>query len=206
MKKAVIIIILIISITGIGYGQFYSGSMSYRFPDRGFMADSSGNILFKPGETHFGMEIGGGIGSNFSGNSMFSTWAAPSFSYNLSKRFRLNAGLSLNSYSGDLYYPGISENFNSPVKRSVMSTSVFVSGDYLLNNKIMLSGAAYKTFFPSNNTISDPRLKFQESQGVMLNVRYRPTEHFEINAGFEYGNGYSPYRSPFAPGGMYNAW
>ena len=206
MKRSIIIFILFISLSGIGYGQLYTGSLAYHFPNRGFMADSSGQILFKPGETHFGMEAGAGIGSNFSGNSLFSTWVAPSFSYNVSKHFRLNAGLSLNNYFGDLYYPGTLENYNSPVKNPVLGTSVFVSGDYLVNNKLMLTGVAYKTFFPANANISDPRLKFPESQGVMMNVRYRPTEHFEINAGFEYGNGYSPYRSPFAPGGMYNAW
>ncbi len=70
----------------------------------------------------------------------------------------------------------------------------------------MLSGAAYKSFSPGNIGIKDPRLKMPDSQGLMLNLNYRPTEHFEINASLEYGNGYSPYYSPFAPRGMYNPW
>ncbi len=118
MKKSLVLVILLLSLgTGAFSQYFYGGpSFRYRFPQTGYTNDSTGNILFKPGDSHFGMEVGTGFGSNFSGNSIFSSWAAPSFSYNVSKRFRLNAGVSINNYFGNAYYTNGFEYFNSPVK------------------------------------------------------------------------------------------
>lgn len=107
---------------------------------------------------------------------------------------------------GDPYYAGYDANF-SPVINSGTTTSLFVQGDYLLSNKFMISGAYYKDFNSFNPNISDPRLKYPESEGVILNLNYRPTSSFEINASFGYGNGprsmlHDPfYNNGFFPGG-----
>ncbi len=173
-------------------------------PGTQYVLDSAtGNLLFKPGDIGFTMQAGTGFAGNFKGNSSFSTYVSPALSYNISPRFRLKAGVTVFQNFGDPYYTGY-DGYYSPVMNSGTTTSIFVQGDYLLSNKLMLSGAFYKDFNAFNSNISDPRLKTPESQGMILNLNYRPTQNFEINASFEYGNGTrSALHSPFYPGSMF---
>jgi hypothetical protein len=170
------------------------------------VVDSTGNLRFKPGDIGFSLSAGTGFGSNFNGKSSFNTFVSPSLAYNISPRFRLKAGVTVFNNFGDNYYSGY-DYYYSPMMGKGTTTSVFVQGDYLVNNKLMISGALYKDFAAGNANISDPRLKTPESQGMLLNVNYRPTPHIEINASFEYGNGnrsfyHDPfYRNPSFPGG-----
>jgi hypothetical protein len=151
------------------------------------------------------MQVGTGFGSNFHGQSSFSTFVSPALAYNVSSRFRLKAGVTVFNNFGDPLYGGY-DNYYSPVMPGGTTTSVFVQGDYLLSNKLMLSGALYKDFSTFNAHVTDPRLKTPESQGMILNLNYRPTSHFEINASFGYGTGnrsmlHDPfYRNSMFPG------
>jgi hypothetical protein len=74
----------------------------------------------------------------------------------------------------------------------------------------MISGALYKDFPALNAHITDPRLKAPESQGMILNLNYRPSSSFEINASFGYGNGNrSMLHDPFYHNSMfpgYSPW
>lgn len=187
-------------------GQLYYGgfSGSYNYPRTSFMADSTGNIFFQPGDIGFSMSAGAGFGSFSRGGSYFTTYASPAIAYNVSKRFRLKAGVTLYNQSGNILLRG---EGRSPSMSPYTGTSLFVQGDYILSNKFMISGAFYKDFDAFNAVVSNPGLKAQESQGVILNLNFRPAPGFEINAGVEFSNGYNPYRhspfyqpSPFAPG------
>jgi len=69
----------------------------------------------------------------------------------------------------------------------------------------MLSGAFYKDFSSFNTHVTDPRLKTPESQGMILNLNYRPARNFEINASFEYGSGNrTMFHDPFYRNGMFS--
>jgi len=74
----------------------------------------------------------------------------------------------------------------------------------------MVSGAVYKDFSTMNAITTDQKYKVPDSQGMILNLNYRPTRNFEINASFEYGNGNrSLLHSPFYSGGLmpgYSPW
>jgi hypothetical protein len=166
-------------------------------PRTQYAVDSTGNLRFKKGDIGFTMQVGTGFAGNFKGNSSFGTYVSPALAYNVSSRFRIKAGVSVLHNFGDPYFAGY-DNYNSPLIASGTTTSVFVQGDYLLSNKLMLSGAFYKDFSSFNAHVTDPRLKTPESQGMILNLNYRPTRYFEFNASFEYGNGTrSPLNSPF---------
>lgn len=188
-------------------GQYYyTGlSSSLYFPRTQYVVDSSGNILFKPGDIGVNVQLGTGIGSNFRGNTAFSTYVAPAVSYNVSNRFRLKAGVSINNYFGDPYY-GFYDTYHSSGNTNLTTTSVFLQGDYLLSHKFMLSGAVYKEFSPFNASVSDPRHKAPESQGMILNLNYRPARNFEIDVSFEYGSGRrSMFQDPLYRNGL-NSW
>ena len=203
-KKILIPLFLFLSLSLGAFSQYYySGlSSSFNMPRTQYVVDSTGNLLFKPGDIGFSMQVGTTFGGNFKGNSAFSTYVSPAMAYNISPRFRLKAGVTIFQNFGDPYYAGY--DYYSPVINSGTTTSVFVQGDYLLSNKLLLSGAFYKDINAFNSNISDPRLKTPDSQGMILNLNYRPTSSFEINASFEYGNGTrSALHSPFYPGSMF---
>lgn len=196
-------ILLTCSLTAIS--QLYYGglSSSLEMPRTQYTVDSTGNLLFKPGDMGFSMQVGTSFGSNFHGNSSFSAFVSPALAYNVSTRFRLKAGVTVFNNFGDPYHAGY-DNYYSPVMSNGTTTSVFVRGDYLLSNNFMISGALYKDFSTFNAHVTDPGLKTPESQGMILNLNYRPTSNFEINASFEYGDGLrSMYQSPFYRNGMF---
>jgi hypothetical protein len=207
IKKQIISLAIFLALSLSAVSQFYySGlSSSFEMPRTKYMVDSTGNLLFKPGDIGFSLQVGTGFGSNFNGNSSFSTFISPALAYNVSKRFRLKAGVAVFNISGDPYYAGY-DNYYSPVMANGTTTSVFVQGDYLLSNRFMLSGAVYKDFSSFNAHITDPRVKTPESQGMILNLNFRPTRSFEINASFEYGNGNrSMFHDPFYRSGMFQS-
>lgn len=206
IKKFIIFSSIFLAFTLTATSQFYySGlSTSFNMPRTQYMVDSAtGDLRFKPGDIGFTMQVGTGFAGNFNGNSSFNTYVSPALAYNVSSRFRLKAGVTVFNNFGDPYYSGY-DNYYSPVMNSGTTTSVFVQGDYLLSNKLMLSGALYKDFNTFNTNTVDPRYKMTETQGMILNLNYRPTSFLEINASMEYGNGNrSMLHSPFNYGGMF---
>jgi len=205
MKKQIIIVSVFLAFSLGAASQYYYGglSSSIYFPRTQYVVDSSGNILFKPGDIGVTVQAGTGFGSNFNGNSAFSTYVAPAVSYNVSSRFRLKAGVSVNNYYGDPYY-GFYDTYHSTGNTNLTTTSVFLQGDYLLSNKFMLSGAVYKEFSPFDANVSDPRYKAPESQGMILNLNYRPARNLEIDVSFEYGSGRrSMFQDPLYRNGMF---
>jgi hypothetical protein len=177
--------------------QFYYGGLSgrYEFPRTNFMVDSNGNIRYQPGDLGFTVEAGAMAGIDFRGHSRFGTYVSPALAYNVSPRFRIKTGVTIYQGFGDPYagYEGV-----APYSASSTTTGFFVQGDYLLSNKVTLSGAVYKYFSPVN--FSDPYKKGPEGESYLFNVNYRPTRNFEINATIEYGNGRGIYRNdPWHP-------
>ena len=204
-KKLIILFALCLVISSGAFSQYYSAglSSSFNLPKTQYVVDSTGNLRFKPGDLGFTMQVGTGYAGNFKGNSSFSTYVSPALAYNVSSRFRIKAGVSVINTFGDPYYSGY-DSYYSPVMNPGTTTRVFVQGDYLVSNKIMISGAVYKDFNTFNQNVTDPRYKAPESQGMLLNFNYRPTPHFEFNASFGYGNGNrSMLNSPFYPGSSF---
>jgi hypothetical protein len=207
LKKLIISIALFLAFTLTAVSQYYAAglSSSFNLPKTQYEVDSTtGQLRFKPGDIGFTMQVGTGFASNFNGKSSFNTYVSPALAYNVSSRFRMKAGVMVFNNFGDPYYAG-SDYYYSPVMNSGTTTSVYLQGDYLLSNKLMLSGAVYKDFSTLNTHPTDPGYKAPESQGMIFNVNYRPTQHVEINASFEYGNGNrSMLHSPFYPGNTFS--
>jgi hypothetical protein len=205
LKKQIISLAIFLALSLGALSQFYySGlSTSLEMPGTKYVVDSiTGDLLFKPGDIGFSMQVGTGFAGNFHRNSSFNTFVSPAVAYNVSNRFRLKAGVTVSKNFGDPYIAY--DNYYSPVMNSGTTTSVFVQGDYLISNKLMISGALYKDFSTFNTHVTDPRLKTPESQGMILNLNYRPARSFEINASFEYGEGRrSTLNNPFYHNSMF---
>lgn len=202
-KAAIFVFVMLIS--ALASGQYYYGGLSgsLHLPSTQFTVDSSGNMRFVPGDMGFSLEAGGGFAS-FGKAGMYSVYTSPSVAYNISDRFRIRGGVTLYNNFGDLY-PGYGET--PAAHHSMTGTRVFVSGDYLLSNKLMLSGSAYKDFTPLNPAfVNDPRMNGGGSEGMIFNIRYSPARNLHINATIEYHNVPGYYRptpfynpSPFRP-------
>jgi hypothetical protein len=207
MKKVLIICLVLLSVCFGAKGQYYYGlSGYYDFPRTEYVTDSLGNIRFKPGDMGFSMQAGAFAGSNFHGSSWFGTSLSPALAYNVTGRFRLKAGVTIFQSFGNPAYNGY-DGFYRPYDGNNTTTGIFIQGDYILNNKLTISGAFYKYFSPQNIGINDPRYKSPDGESYLLNLNYHPIGNFEINATFEYSNGaginhYDPFYQPglFSPG------
>lgn len=188
MKKLLFIAVFILAFFNEASSQFYRGTLSgyYEFPSTNYVLDSAGNLRYQKGDMGFALQAGAMAGTDFMGNSRFGTYVSPMLAYNISSRFRLKAGVTMFQGFGD-YYPYGYDGFGYQTSGNPTTTGIFIQGDYLLSNKVTLSGAVYKYFSPVN--FNDPNKKGPEGESYIFNVNYRPTKHFEINASFEYGNG-----------------
>lgn len=194
-RPAIIIFLIVLSLGAMS--QYFYGGLAYTLPRTNFVVDSTGNIRFQPGDLGFVMQAGAIAASGFNNDVWFGTSVSPALAYNVSSRFRVKAGVSIMQGFGDSYSAGF-DRYYYPYSTSGTTTSIFVQGDYILNNKLMVSGAVYKYFSPNNIQMDDPRFRGPEGEGVMFNINYRPARNFEINASFEYGSGTGSYhQNPF---------
>jgi hypothetical protein len=206
------ILVALTFLSGNLFGQ-YSRFGPHYTPSPGatdsFVVDSAGNIRFNPGKTSYNISMGTSFMTGFNGGSVFTTYVAPEFSYNISERFRLSGGVSVMNNFGsgisDSYYPG----FFIPGQGGM--ATFYASGEYLLSNKLSLTGTVYKDF-SLYEPVSSPIFRQNEGHGMMLDLNYRPTRNMQINATIQIDRGRgawgypgSPWMhgNPFHPGGGY---
>lgn len=166
----------------------------------------------QPDKQAFNPDVSVSLGSSFSsfapGYNSFGTFIAPEIRFPVSNRFAISTGIGYST----IYYnsPGESLLNNHPMQYG----SIYVSGSYRMTEKLTISGTGYKTFLlnppdPINENNTD---YFDNSnQGVILNMDYKVTENFRINASFQLHqqNGYpynsmypGNYMSPYPMGGF----
>jgi hypothetical protein len=156
---------------------------------------------FKPNRSHFGLSLGSSFATTSGFGSGLTTYITPTFSYDVSKRFRIGGGLSymnttlfnVHPYYGSESAAGISTNYSTAM--------IFVNGSYLVNDRLTIYGSAFKVIPLGENPLPyNPYSPISKNgaQGVNVNVDYRIGENFHIQAGFGYSQGVNPYRaSPF---------
>jgi hypothetical protein len=125
------------------------------------------------------------LGTSFSsygpGFNTFGTFIAPEISMPVTEKFSIQVGMGYSS----LFYNQPEETLfgNSPSQYG----SLYVSGTYQVNEKLSIRGTGYKTFLlnppPAENTQGTPDFS---NQGVAFDVSYKVSEHFHINASFQY--------------------
>ena len=148
---------------------------------------------FVPGKISSGMELGTYF-TSFSGyGSSFSTYISPYISYPVNSRFRINAGMTIVNSSLFGIKPLYPMNQENSLNGNIISALIYVSGDYLVNERLKISGTLYKEInlfnsVPGRNSFTD-----QNAQGGYMKVDYKVFENFYIEAGFGYSKGVNPY-------------
>lgn len=164
-------VLMSIILVGLVSTLYSQGLYNYQSQPAGFKLDQ------KP---QLSVDISTSFWAIGNGNNLFSTSVLPKVKYPLNSKISVSAGLGYTS----LFH-------NQPNSGSSTSSlgHIFVSGDYLLNEKVTLRGTAYGTFYLGNNHITQNEYQTGNdfsSKGVIMDVEYRVTDNFQINVGFEY--------------------
>ncbi len=131
-------------------------------------------------------EINVSLSSSFStlgnGYTVFGTTLMPQMSFPVSDKFSVSTGIGYTTlFTGGGNMFGTTGSYGH----------LFVSGDYLVNEKITLRGTAYKTFsLGASSGINDEKkgqlINDFSSQGFIMDVEYKVTDNFRVNVGVEY--------------------
>jgi hypothetical protein len=151
----------------------------------------------QPLQQGFSPDVSVSLGTSFAsfapGYNSFGTFIAPEIIFPVSNRFAISTGVG---YSSIFYStPGDHLLHNQPMQYG----SIYLSGSYKMNEKITISSTGYKTFLlnpPETLNESNQHSYNNSNQGVILNLDYKVTESFRINASFQFHqqNG-SPYNA-----------
>jgi hypothetical protein len=209
LRKQFLVLMLVLSV---GSGQLSIGQViPDAMPSSSVLSDSASgslsstgikNYRFIPGKIGSGVRFGTFFNS-FSGyGSSFSTYVSPHISYSLNSRLRINAGVTVvNSTLYDVK-PWYSMNQESTLNGNFTNALIFVSGDYLVNDRLKLSGTLFKEFNLLNSVTGNNPYSRDNAQGVSMRLDYKVFENFHIEAGFGYSKGANPYQhyfgSPFS--------
>lgn len=200
----------------------------YHFPDAFFMPAPGPEKYFLDSlNTGHGSEdlqlmnidvqLGTSFTSSFTGSPMMSSYIAPILNFNISPRFNLSVGgILMNNHTSvfNQFAPGSIEQGSLPGRLN-SDFAVFASGNWLVNNKLLVYGSAYTSKFSANN-YSPFRLNSSLSRNdhfdrYTLGAKYKLSNMFTISAQVEYGDGFNSYyrfnpygRSPYRSRNLYS--
>lgn len=145
----------------------------------------------------FNLQTGAMFSSGFGGGSMFNTYVAPTFSQPLGKKFTLSAGAVIGNTTFTNTSMLNSEGQFTNVSGNLTTFTIFTSGTYQLNERLTVSGSAYKTINPAFNQRMNPENLQMEAQGMSFGIGYKVGENMHIGAEFRMNQGnvnfYQPY-------------
>ena len=183
---------------------FYDGSLSNRYNPM-YRPVGFGGLTTPPAanpdkKMDVGVQLGTSFSTDFNKGHAFSTMVAPEIRYRVNERFRIRGGISIanTEYGNTLVYSPYGYNrFTGNITQGML----YVSGDYMISPKVVLSGTAYKEFSIDHGGPENGLRPGYDGKGVMMNLRLMPTENMFIDVGAEFYQGNNPWR-----GGTYNPY
>lgn len=163
---------------------------------------SSTTVDKKPAWTGPKLSYNLSAGASFSslGNAQHLT---PSVRYQVSNRFRVNAGLTYMNVSS-YNMPAITPEGTTIMYRNNGGSHYIgsVGVDYLASDRLILSGNIWKDFsnLPAQNLTYG--LYSPGRMGADFRATYKITENLSVSGGIRYREGASPFGSPFYDSGF----
>jgi len=163
---------------------------------------------FNPNRFHFSLDLGTGFvgGSKFYSGAF--TSIAPHINYQFTPKLSFEAGgiLSTNYNS---FYQNSANALQPNFPQKTNQFFIFTSGQYLLTEKLTITGSVFKTFNSNSSPLINPY--FLDYKGMNIGLNYKLGEHMNIGAQFNLSNMnnlllnpneflFSPYQHPF------NSW
>lgn len=202
-----ILLVIVFSFPVLAFSQeaavsypFYPRTFNPMYIQGGSLQPTGSNTVFDEKKMDIGVSLGTSFSTNFNKGFAFTTYAQPEIRYKLSKRFRVRGGLLItNSEYGNtlVYSPAGINSYSGNITQGMF----YVSGDYVISPKLILSGTAYKEFSIDHGNADKMFSPAYDGKGLMMNLRIAPSENVFIDIGAEYYQGNNPYRS-----GLYNPY
>jgi len=204
MKRMLLYILMVCSsvLMNAQEDPFYDGSLNHvsnpMYSPGGF-GSLQAPVAFDPEKkTDVGVQLGTSFSTDFNGGHAFSTMVSPEIRHRLGKRFTIRGGLSISNteYGNTLVYsPFGYTRYTGNITQGML----YVSGDYVISPKVILSGTAYKEFSIDHSNPDNAFKPGYDGKGLMMNLRLMPTSNTTIEIGAEFYQGNNPWR-----GGAYN--
>ena len=156
-------------------------------------------------QLHVGVQVGTQFTTSSGYGSGFSTFLSPTLSYRVSNRFSLSGGVSVvnTTLYGVKPFYSFAEGKSMPgFSGNITQTTLWVSGQYLLSDRLTLTGTIFKTVNVLGQNSGNYPFYNNNPQGGYLNIGYKISDHMHIEAGFGYTQGnrgysYDPYNPVF---------
>ncbi len=193
--RILVIIFLIISVLSVHAQYFGTGFSPYTGNN------SLSGALTRQSPARFNLQTGASFGTGYGSGSLFTTYLTPSFTQNLSKKFTLSAGAVISNTTFNNTALWNSDGWLTPVSGNLTTFTLYTSGAYQVNERLTVSGSAYKTINPAFNARLNPDQLQMEAQGMSFGVGYKVGENLHIGAEIRMQQGnsnfYNPYVNPF---------
>lgn len=178
------------------YNPFLQRNNNPMFVGTGINPPTSSTIISGDKKMDVSVQLGTSFATNFRKAYAFTTFARPELKYRLGKKFTLRGGISLanSEYRNTLMYsPYGFSSFSGNITQGML----YVSGDYVISPKVVLSGTAYKEFPIGHGAPDEVPGPAYDGKGLMMNLRISPHENMFIDVGAEFYQGNNPYMGSY---------
>ncbi|MEZ5198276.1 MAG: hypothetical protein R2764_18375 [Bacteroidales bacterium] len=141
----------------------------------------------------FQLEVGTSFGTGFGGGSYMTTYVAPHLSYKLSPKFTISGGAIVAKGAGNFYTEPLNNGIYSYYSPFYPRSFVYIEGAYHVNERLTLSGTAYKEVDVFNQYSNTNNRLDGDINGVIMGVDYKLRENVYIRGQIEISNGRNPY-------------
>ena len=158
----------------------------------------------------FRMEMGTTIGVSSGQGNLFGVYVAPHVSYKVSPKFRVNFGAIIRNSNFINYYNPYGFENTTRFNNNITQTFVYVEGEYMVNNRLMITAKGYKEIARFNEPNINPRALDLDNGGVAVGFNYKVSEKFQFGAEVSINKGNTPYNpylhNGFMPGSFGNSF
>lgn len=147
----------------------------------------------------YAMSAGAMFGSGFG-----ATYLEPTVRYHLNPRLRVFGSMAYMAVHAGQYAAPTAEGGTTLLRTGPSNHYIgHVGADYLVNDRLILSGSVWKDFsnIPAQNSMHQNFMS-PGRQGMDFRAMYKITEHVSVTGGLRYTDGASPFYGPFHRSGF----
>jgi hypothetical protein len=148
--------------------------------------------FFTPQKLHLSLDLGTSFigGSKYYSGTFFNI--APNLNYLVSPRLKVEVGGVLTSGYNNFYQLPVSpESKSTNVVKQTNQALVYASGQYLLTDKLILTGSVYKTVNSDNSRQINPY--YLDYKGMNMGIDYKITKNMSVGAHVKISNSNNNY-------------